>query len=92
MLLKIKSLLTFHRRKPHLLIKSQEQTIKYNVPDMSCGHCKASVEATIRTVDAQAEVNVDLTSKTVDITSSAREADLIAALAGKGFPSTPLPA
>lgn len=51
--------------------------MKFNVPDMSCGHCKASVEATIRTVD---------------ITSSAREADLIAALAGKGFPSTPLPA
>lgn len=66
--------------------------MKFNVPDMSCGHCKASVEAAIRSVDAQAEINVDLTSKNVDITSTAREADLIAVLAGKGFPSTPLPA
>lgn len=66
--------------------------MKFNVPDMSCGHCKASVEAAIRSVDAQAEINVDLTSKNVAITSTAREADLIAVLAGKGFPSTPLPA
>jgi copper chaperone len=65
--------------------------MKFNVPDMSCGHCKASVETAIRSVDESATIDVDLTAKTVDVISAASAADLATALASKGFPATSQP-
>lgn len=64
--------------------------MKFNVPDMSCGHCKASVVAAITAIDPQAKVEVDLSLKTVTVASNVPPVDLIAALAGKGFKATSL--
>lgn len=64
--------------------------IKLNVPDMSCGHCKAAIEKTVATLDAKAIVNVDLENRTVTITSSIADDVLAKALADKGYPSTPV--
>ena len=61
---------------------------KLNVPDMSCGHCKAAVEKAVAGVDAAATVNVDLDNRTVEIGSSADVATLIAALKEEGYEAT----
>ena len=37
------------------------------VPDMSCGHCVASVSDAVRQVEGVADVSVDLEAKRVDV-------------------------
>jgi len=61
---------------------------KLNVPDMSCGHCKATVEKAVAGVDAGASVDVDLGDRTVSIDSSAPAAALIDALKASGYEAT----
>ncbi|MGO4907708.1 heavy-metal-associated domain-containing protein [Pseudorhodobacter sp. W20_MBD10_FR17] len=59
----------------------------FSIPDMSCGHCKSSVEAAIQKLDPAATVLVDLVTRRAEITSSHPEAALVAALAAVGFPA-----
>ncbi len=61
--------------------------LKLNVPDMSCGHCEAAVTKTIRSIDETAKVDVDLTSRTVAIESTADMQRIAAALEAEGYPS-----
>ena len=63
--------------------------ITLNVPDMSCGHCKATVEKAITDVDASARVEVDLSTRKVEITSSVAPSSLLGALKAAGYPATP---
>jgi len=62
---------------------------KLSIPEMSCGHCKASVEKAVAGVDANAKVAVDLENRTVSITSSLDEAALIGAIKEGGYESSP---
>lgn len=55
-----------------------------SVPDMSCGHCKASVEAALKPIADRVEV--DLPARRVRAEGASPEA-LIAALAAVGFPA-----
>ncbi len=64
--------------------------MKYHVPDMSCGHCKASIEKAIATLDTGANVIVDLESKTIVVSTTKPSADVIAKLADVGFSAQPL--
>ena len=57
------------------------------IPDMNCGHCKASVEKAIRTLDPAAKVAVDLATRTVTIETATPMAAVVAALDGAGFPA-----
>ena len=61
---------------------------KLNVPDMSCGHCKAAVEKAVAGVDAGASVDVDLENRTVSIRSAVTDAALIDALKAGGYDAT----
>ena len=54
----------------------------YSVPDMSCGHCKSSVEAALKAIGAKAEV--DLPNRVVEVSGAAPET-VIAALDAVGF-------
>ncbi len=58
---------------------------KLNVPEMSCGHCKAAIEKAVADVDADARVSVDLENRTVSIESSIADAALIDALKAGGY-------
>ena len=58
-----------------------------SVPDMSCGHCKASVEAALAALPATAPVAVDLTQRQVSVGGSAPAEALMQALAEIGFPA-----
>ncbi|MBP6737528.1 MAG: heavy-metal-associated domain-containing protein [Rhodobacteraceae bacterium] len=58
-----------------------------SVPDMSCGHCKASVEAALAALPAAAPVAVDLTARQVAVGGPAPAEALVKALAEIGFPA-----
>ncbi|NVO25186.1 heavy-metal-associated domain-containing protein [Donghicola mangrovi] len=44
--------------------------MKFNVPDMSCGHCTSAIETAIKSADTAANVACDLPSRTVAVGSS----------------------
>lgn len=56
-----------------------------SVPDMSCGHCKASVEAALSPLPGMAPVEVDLQNRQVKVAGPAAEA--LRALEAIGFPA-----
>lgn len=58
------------------------------VPDMTCGHCKASVESALNALPDAGAVTVDLAAKTVTTTGTAPAAALLKALDEVGFPAT----
>ena len=62
--------------------------MKFHVPDMSCGHCTAAIEKALKTIDPDARVDTDLTSKTVTVASAKDAAALQTALEGAGYPAT----
>jgi copper chaperone len=59
----------------------------FSIPDMSCGHCKAAVEAAIHKLDPQASVQVDLPNRRAEVTSLQPVVAVIAALNAAGFPA-----
>ena len=61
--------------------------ITLHVPDMSCGHCKASVEAALAPIAGK--VQVDLSTRQVSAEGAAAEA-LIKALDDIGFAASAL--
>lgn len=62
--------------------------MKLSIPDMSCGHCKATVEKTIAAVDPATEVAVDLASRSATVTGTTMTDAVLKALAAQGYPAT----
>ena len=62
--------------------------MQLSVPDMTCGHCKASVETALVALDPAATVQVDLAARRVAVDTSASAAQVIAALQDAGFEAT----
>ncbi len=62
--------------------------ITLSVPEMNCGHCKATVEKALSGVDAGAKVRVDLPARRVQVETQAPASALIAALDAVGFEAT----
>ncbi len=60
--------------------------ITLSVPDMNCGHCKASVEAALAPLSGN--VQVDLATRSVTLTTQAAIDSLLVALLEVGFPAT----
>lgn len=61
--------------------------LSLKVKDMSCGHCAATIEKTVKGVDPAAQVGVDIASKTVRVESDAEATAIVAALDEAGYPS-----
>ena len=62
--------------------------MKFNVPDMTCGHCVSTVTKAVKALDAAAEVKADLAAKTVSVETSAPAAAVSKALDDAGYPNT----
>ncbi len=60
----------------------------FQVSDMTCSHCVATVERAIKTVDGAAAVKIDLAGLAVRIESSKPAASFAAAIQEAGY--TPL--
>ncbi|MEO6281344.1 heavy-metal-associated domain-containing protein [Roseateles sp.] len=61
---------------------------RFNLPDMSCGHCVAAITDALKAADAQAHVDIDLQAKTAQVDSALPRDALAAALAEAGYPPT----
>jgi len=64
--------------------------MKFNVPDMTCGHCVATVTKAVKALDPAAEVRTDLAGKLVTVESIAPAASVAKALEAAGYPNTAL--
>ena len=42
-------------------------TVSFNVPGVSCGHCRSAIESEVATVSGVESVEVDLDAKTVTV-------------------------
>jgi len=61
---------------------------RLSVPDMSCGHCKASVEAALANVPGAGAIRVDLAGRTVEVDGAAAIPALLLALDAAGYPAS----
>jgi copper chaperone len=59
--------------------------MKFSVPDMTCGHCVATVTKAVKTLDPAAQVQVELASKTVTVETSAPAPAVAEALENAGY-------
>ncbi|GHE63450.1 hypothetical protein GCM10019059_23860 [Camelimonas fluminis] len=58
-----------------------------HIPDMSCGHCAATVTKAVQSVAAGAQVDVDLPARIARVTGDAAVAPVLRALADAGYPA-----
>ena len=63
---------------------------KLSIPDMSCGHCKATVEKTIKSLDAATVLDFDMPGRTVAVQSAAALDAMRTALKAAGYEATML--
>lgn len=64
--------------------------IRFSVPNMSCGHCTASIQKAIMAADPDAKVSCDLTARIVDVDSTLGETAVAAAISDAGYSSEKL--
>lgn len=60
-------------------------THRFKVPDMTCGHCAARITNTVRGVDPDARVSVELESRLVRIDGDFTRDDYAAAILDAGY-------
>lgn len=60
----------------------------FHIPDMSCGHCKATVEKAITILDPEAHIHFDMEARQIALDSALSIAKVQAALAEAGYPAT----
>jgi copper chaperone len=61
---------------------------EYDIPDMSCGHCVATVTQAIQRADPDAVAEVDLIKRTATVSSKLDPQAIGAALDEAGYPAT----
>ncbi|MEN3978459.1 heavy-metal-associated domain-containing protein [Acinetobacter sp. CWB-B33] len=59
--------------------------MKLRIDAMTCGGCARSVTATIKDVDPNAKVDIDVAAKLVEVESSEEQQKILDALAEDGF-------
>jgi copper chaperone len=64
------------------------KTMKFSVPDMTCGHCVATITRAVKALDPAAEVKADLPGKTVTVETGVPAAAVAQALDQAGYPNT----
>ena len=58
------------------------------VPDISCGHCKSSIEGAVASMDGVARAEVSVSKRTVDVEYDPAQVDLaaiVSAIDDQGF-------
>ena len=61
--------------------------IKLDVPEISCDHCKMSIEGAVGELDGVARVEVSIADKTVDVefAETVSHADIVTAIEAQGY-------
>jgi copper chaperone CopZ len=60
-------------------------TTTYDVPGISCGHCKAAIEGEVATVAGVDSVQVDVDARTVRVEGGADDTAVRAAIEEAGY-------
>lgn len=61
-------------------------TRTYDVPDISCGHCKETIESTLGDREDVESVEVDVDAREVRVVGAASEDDVRSSLGEAGYP------
>ncbi|WP_420453486.1 heavy-metal-associated domain-containing protein [Ilumatobacter sp.] len=59
-------------------------TTTYSVPEISCDHCRTTIESALAGIDGVGSVDVDLDAETVTVAGGERDA-VVAAIEDAGF-------
>ncbi len=59
-------------------------TTTYSVPEISCGHCKSTIESAVADLDGIDSVDVDIDAKTVTVAGGNDDA-IVAAIEDAGY-------
>ncbi len=59
--------------------------MEFKIEDMSCGHCASVITKTVKALDAQAKVEIDLAQKKVTVESSEPRTIIVEALTDAGY-------
>lgn len=62
--------------------------MKFHIADMTCGHCVSMVTKAILAADTDAKVEVNLTDKTLQLSSDLSPAEVIDVLTAAGYSAT----
>lgn len=60
---------------------------RLSIPDMTCGHCRASIEAALAPVPGVTAIRFDQENRVAEIDGSANPRDLVILLNTIGFPA-----
>ncbi|WP_151717492.1 heavy-metal-associated domain-containing protein [Gemmobacter serpentinus] len=60
---------------------------RLSIPDMTCGHCRASIEAALSPLPGVEAIRFDAANRSAEVDGSADADLLIRTLAGIGFPA-----
>lgn len=63
--------------------------MKFSVPKMNCGHCRAAITEAVIGLDPSAQVAVDLPSRTVEVGTGRSPGEVQAAIREAGYESAP---
>jgi copper chaperone CopZ len=63
----------------------------FEVPGISCGHCKQAIEAEVADVPGVARVAVDIERRVVEVEGSAGQREVVAAIAEAGYEVASVP-
>jgi copper chaperone len=61
--------------------------MQYHIQDMTCGGCARAVTATLKDLDENAVVSIDVEARLVNVESSSADDAIRQALAEAGFPA-----
>jgi copper chaperone len=61
--------------------------IRFNIPDMNCGHCRASIEAALTPMPGVTALRFDSEARNIEVEGSVPAAEIIQALDAIGFPA-----
>lgn len=64
-------------------------TRTYDVPDISCGHCRSAIEGEVGALDAVDTVAVDIEARTVTVEGDASDEAIRAAIVEAGYEPAP---
>lgn len=62
--------------------------IRFDVPEMSCGHCTAAIRKAVAVLDPSASVDCDLNARIVSVESALDSETLVLAMKEAGYDAT----
>lgn len=63
--------------------------MRFHVPDMSCGHCKAAIDTSVKGADGSAHLDFDMENRIVSVESHLSADQILTALKSAGYEASP---